>query len=36
MEKIIEYFFEQAAALGYDAIVIFGKPNNYVSRGFKR
>ncbi len=26
---------KQAAALGYDVIVIFGNPNNYVSRGFK-
>lgn len=34
-KKLIEYSFEQAAALGYDVIVIFGNPNNYVSRGFK-
>jgi len=32
---LMEYSFEQAAALGYDVIVIFGNPNNYVSRGFK-
>ncbi len=32
---LLEYSFEQAAALGYDVIVIFGNPNNYVSRGFK-
>jgi len=31
----LEYSFEQAAALGYDVIVIFGNPGNYVSRGFK-
>jgi hypothetical protein len=31
----MEYSFKQAAALGYDVIVIFGNPNNYVSRGFK-
>jgi len=31
----MEYSFEQAAALGYDVIVIFGNPNNYVSHGFK-
>ena len=31
----MEYSFEQAVALGYDVIVIFGNPNNYVSRGFK-
>lgn len=34
-KKLIEYSFEQAAALNYDVIVIFGNPNNYVSRGFK-
>jgi len=34
-EKLLEYSFEQAAALGYDVIVIFGNPGNYVSRGFK-
>jgi len=34
-KKLLEYSFEQAAALGYDVIVIFGNPNNYVGRGFK-
>jgi len=34
-KKLMEYSFEQAAALGYDVIVIFGNPNNYVGRGFK-
>lgn len=34
-KKLIEYSFEKASALGYDVIVIFGNPNNYVSRGFK-
>ncbi len=34
-KKLIEYSFERAAALGYDVIVIFGNPNNYVGRGFK-
>ncbi len=34
-KKLMEYSFEQAVALGYDVIVIFGSPNNYVSRGFK-
>lgn len=34
-KKLMEYSFEQAAALGYNVIVIFGNPNNYVSRGFK-
>jgi hypothetical protein len=32
---LMEHSFEQAIALGYDMIVIFGNPNNYVSRGFK-
>src|SRR5690554_4502709 len=34
-KKLLEYSFEQAVALGYDVIVIFGNPGNYVSRGFK-
>ncbi len=34
-KKLMEYSFEQAGALGYDVIVIFGNPSNYVSRGFK-
>jgi putative acetyltransferase len=34
-KMLMEYSFEKAAALGYDAIVIFGNPNNYVCRGFK-
>lgn len=34
-KMLIEYSFQQAAALGYDTIVIFGNPGNYVSRGFK-
>jgi predicted N-acetyltransferase YhbS len=34
-KRLMEYSFERAAALGYDVIVIFGNPNNYVSRGFK-
>ncbi len=34
-KKLMEYSFEQAVALGYDVIVIYGNPNNYVSRGFK-
>lgn len=32
---LMEHSFEKAAALGYDVIVIFGNPGNYVSRGFK-
>ena len=34
-KMLMEHSFEQAVALGYDVIVIFGNPNNYVSRGFK-
>jgi len=33
--KLMEYSFERATAFDYDVIVIFGNPNNYVSRGFK-
>lgn len=32
--KLIEHSFEQAVLLGYDVVVIFGNPGNYVSRGF--
>lgn len=32
---LIEHSFEKAAAMGYDVIVIFGSPANYVSRGFQ-
>lgn len=34
-KRLMERSFERAVALGYDVIVIFGNPNNYVSRGFK-
>lgn len=34
-KMLMEYSFERATALGYDVIVIFGNPDNYVSRGFK-
>jgi len=34
-KMLMEYSFEKAEALGYDVIVIFGNPDNYVSRGFK-
>ena len=33
-QLLMEYSFEQARSLGYDAIVIFGSPSNYVGRGF--
>ena len=29
-KRLLEASFERAAALGYEAIVIFGDPNNYV------
>lgn len=32
---LMEHSFKKAAELGYDSIVIFGSPVNYVSRGFK-
>lgn len=32
---LMERSFAQAIALGYDVIVIFGNPDNYVGRGFK-
>ena len=32
---LMEHSFTRAAELGYDAIVIFGSPANYVSRGFR-
>lgn len=34
-KMLIEHSFDLAIALGYDVIVIFGNPGNYVSRGFK-
>jgi predicted N-acetyltransferase YhbS len=34
-KMLMEVSFERATALGYDVIVIFGNPNNYVSRCFK-
>ena len=34
-KMLMEHSFERAAELGYDVIVIFGSPANYISRGFK-
>lgn len=34
-KMLMEHSFQAAMRLGYDAIVIFGSPSNYVSRGFK-
>ena len=32
--QLIEHSFARALELGYDTVVIFGNPSNYVSRGF--
>lgn len=32
---LMEHSFDKAIELGYDTIIIFGSPVNYVSRGFK-
>lgn len=32
---LMEHSFQEAARLGYDVIVIFGSPANYVGRGFQ-
>ena len=32
---LMEHSFDKAIELGYDTIIIFGSPINYVSRGFK-
>lgn len=34
-KQLLEHSFAAARELGYDAIVIFGNPDNYVSRGFR-
>lgn len=34
-KALLEHSFEKAKVLGYDVIVIFGSPANYVGRGFK-
>lgn len=34
-KMLMEHSFQAAIQLGYDTIVIFGSPSNYVSRGFK-
>lgn len=33
--SLIEHSFEKALAMGYDTVIIYGNPYNYVSRGFK-
>lgn len=34
-KQLLEHSFKKAAELGFDTIVIFGNPENYVSCGFK-
>lgn len=34
-KMLLEHSFKKAIELGYDAVVIFGSPANYVGRGFK-
>lgn len=34
-KMLMEHSFQEAVRLGYDAIVIFGSPGNYVGRGFQ-
>lgn len=34
-KTLLEHSFAQAVTFGYDVIVIFGDPGNYVGRGFK-
>lgn len=34
-KKLLEHSFTRAVEMGFDTIVIFGNPTNYVSRGFK-
>lgn len=34
-KMLIEHSFEKAVSLGYDVVVIFGNPGNYVGCGFK-
>ncbi len=34
-KTLLEYTFEKAIELGYDTIINFGNPDNYVARGYK-
>lgn len=34
-KALLDYSFEKAKEMAYDVIVIYGNPENYVSRGFK-
>lgn len=35
-KQLIEASFQRALELGYDTVVIFGDPGNYVGRGFRQ
>lgn len=34
-KRLLDYSLEKAKALGYESVVIFGNPENYVTSGFK-
>ena len=34
-KALLEYTFEKAKGLGYDVVINFGNPDNYVARGYK-
>ncbi len=34
-KALLEYALGKAAEMGYEAVVIFGNPENYIARGFK-
>ncbi len=34
-KMLMEHSFEKAVSMGYDTVVIFGSPSNYVSSGFQ-
>lgn len=34
-KRLLDYSLEKAAEMGYEAVVIFGNPENYIPRGFK-
>lgn len=34
-KELLRVSFDKALAMGYDTVVIFGNPSNYVARGFK-
>lgn len=34
-KRLLDYSLEKASEMGYEAVVIFGNPENYIPRGFK-